>query len=102
MGRYVEIKKIRSSSDSYCYSVYSSDYPQAEKFYIEIDPHEKSIIFYHDSAFQYPELTFFLDRPDEDLIKTSTLPDFLIYTSIRKAKQAIESDSFDDYISFQS
>lgn len=101
MGRYLEIKKIQEISGDYYYSVVSPDCPHVPMFYVGINPTEKRIRLYKDLADKELECEILIDQYEASQLP-AWIPSFLVYATLKKVRQAIEDNQFDDYISFQS
>jgi hypothetical protein len=101
MGRYVEIKKVKADNHIYYYSVHSPDFQHISRFYIAINSHDKSISFYQNAPGQEPNFSVG-EGGDTSHVHEDWIPSFLLYATLKKARQALASHSFDEYISFQS
>lgn len=100
MGRCAQIKKHSINDFNYYYEVYSPDYTEIKPFFVGIDSRDKLISFFKTDDFSRPTLIYNMSNPQE--IHVEGLPNFLLYASLVKAKEALEKMEFPEYLSFQS
>src|SRR5579862_6338454 len=102
MARYIEIKKIGTAQNTYYYQVTSPDFPNVDLFYIGLNANNQSIYFFKNKNFEIPNVTIILSDQNKKIEAIDWLPSFLFYGTLVKAKEALQSNNFSDYISFQS
>jgi hypothetical protein len=102
MGRYIEIKKFKTTQNIHYYQVASPDFPQVNAFYIGLDPQHQSIYFFKNKEFDIPDHTIALNIQDKKIEPMDWLPIFLFYGTLVKARDALANNKFTEFISFQS
>ena len=101
MARLIIIKKISEKNDIHYYAVYVNESQDEIAYYMGIDQKRKKILFFSNNYFNHAVCIYDLLADKFEMQDSEIKPKIGSYVII-KAIQALQTNHFPEYISWQS